>query len=177
MGIQEVELERAGEKSAIDGSDPVCSFFIIIIHNIITTDIIIRQNLPGRVTRDSYKLQTKAIYHSTRRYMNRRERQSDQPIHVPLLHVLGFPPSDVHCRHSRATRATPSNHTQRYASCNCSELCCYSIEYTETILYRQNRVRSRSSGDPQRRSAVRPIRVCALCGVMQLWPYEQERLS
>ena len=29
MGTQEVELERAGEKSAVDGSDPVCSF----IHN------------------------------------------------------------------------------------------------------------------------------------------------
>ena len=25
MGTQEVELERAGEKSAVDGSDPVCS--------------------------------------------------------------------------------------------------------------------------------------------------------
>ena len=36
MGIQEVELERAGEKSAVDGSDPVCSFIhnIIIHHNI-----------------------------------------------------------------------------------------------------------------------------------------------
>ena len=30
MGTQEVELERAGEKSAVDDSDPVCSF----IHNI-----------------------------------------------------------------------------------------------------------------------------------------------
>ena len=58
--------------------------------------------------------------------MNRRELQSDQPIHVPLLRVLNFPPSDVHCRLSRAARATPSNHTQRYASCNCSELRCYS---------------------------------------------------
>ena len=26
VGTQEVELERAGEKSAVDGSDPVCSF-------------------------------------------------------------------------------------------------------------------------------------------------------
>ena len=26
MGTQEVELERAGEKSAVDGSDLVCSF-------------------------------------------------------------------------------------------------------------------------------------------------------
>ena len=34
MGTQEVELERAGEKSAVDSSDLVCSF-IHIIHNII----------------------------------------------------------------------------------------------------------------------------------------------
>ena len=26
MGTQEVELERAGEKRAVDDSDPVCSF-------------------------------------------------------------------------------------------------------------------------------------------------------
>ena len=26
MGTQEVELERAGEMSAVDGSDPVCLF-------------------------------------------------------------------------------------------------------------------------------------------------------
>ena len=32
MGTHEVELERAGEKSAVDGSDPVCSF--IHHHNI-----------------------------------------------------------------------------------------------------------------------------------------------
>ena len=89
----------------------------------------------GRVTHDSHKVQTKAIHHSTRRYMNRRELQQDQPIHVPLLRVLSFPPSDEHCRHSRAARATPSNHTQRYASCNCSELSCAAmiLEYTETI--------------------------------------------
>ena len=63
--------------------------------------------------------------------MNRRELQSDQPIlYVPLLRVLSFPPSDVHCRHSRAARATPSNHTQRYASCNCSELAALLLEYT-----------------------------------------------
>ena len=30
MGTQEVKLERAGEKSAVDGLDPVCSF----IHNL-----------------------------------------------------------------------------------------------------------------------------------------------
>ena len=79
-----------------------------------------------RVTHDSHKLQTKVIHHLTRHYMNRRELESDQPIHVLLLRVLSFPPSDVHCHHSRAAHATPSNHTQRYASCNCSELHCYS---------------------------------------------------
>ena len=75
MGIQEVELERAGEKSAVDGSDPVCSF----IHNIIIHLIfILDHESSGRVTHDSHKLQTKAINHSTRHYMNRRELQSDQ---------------------------------------------------------------------------------------------------
>ena len=88
MRTQEMELERAGEKSTVDGSDPVCSF----IHNIFI--IIIRPKSSRRVTHDSHKLQTKAIYHSTRRYMNRKELQSDQPIHVPLLRVLSFPPSD-----------------------------------------------------------------------------------
>ena len=86
MGTQEVELEHAGEKSAVDGSDPVCSF----IHNIHNH---IRPKSSGRVTHDSHKLQTKAIHHSTRHYMNRRELESDQPIHVPLLRVLSFPPS------------------------------------------------------------------------------------
>ena len=47
----------------------------------------------GRVTHDSHKLQTKAMNHSTRHYMNCRELQSDQPIHVPLLRVLSLPPS------------------------------------------------------------------------------------
>ena len=78
MGTQEVELERAGEKSAVDGSDPVCSF---------------SPKSSRRVTHDSYKLQTKAINHSTRHYMNRREPQSDQPNLVPLLRVLSLPPS------------------------------------------------------------------------------------
>ena len=34
MGTQEVKLERVGEKSAVDSSDPVCSFIHIhiIIH-------------------------------------------------------------------------------------------------------------------------------------------------
>ena len=118
MGTQEVKLERVGEKSAVDSLDPICSF--IHIHNHL------RPKSSGHVTHDSHKLQTKAIHHSTRHYMNRRELQSDQPIHVLLFRVLSFPPSDEHCRHSRAAHATPSNHTQRNASCNCSELRCYS---------------------------------------------------
>ena len=73
----------------MDGSDPVCSF-IHNIHNIIHR---IRPKSSGHVAHDSHKLQTKAIHHSTRRYMNRRELQSDQPIHVPLLRVLSLPPS------------------------------------------------------------------------------------
>ena len=89
MGTQEVELEHAGEKSAVDGSDPVCSFIIIIIHH----NINISPKSSGRVTHDSHKLQTKAIHHSTRHYMNCRELQSDQPIHVPLQRVLSLPPS------------------------------------------------------------------------------------
>ena len=31
MGTQEVKLERAGEKSAVDGSDPFVNLFIIFI--------------------------------------------------------------------------------------------------------------------------------------------------
>ena len=82
MGTQEVKLKCTGEKSAVDSSDPVCSF----IHN---THIIFVQNLPGIIiTHDSHNLQTKTIKHSTRHYMNHRELQSDQPIHVPLLRVL-----------------------------------------------------------------------------------------
>ena len=64
----EVELE-----SAVDGLYPVCSF--IHIH--------LRPKSSGHVTHDSHNLQTKAINHSTRHYMNRRELESDQPIHVP----------------------------------------------------------------------------------------------
>ena len=90
MGTQEVELERAGEKSAVDGSDPVCSF----IHNFIHHKLfILDHESSGRVTHDSHKLQTKAMNHATRRYMNRRELQLNQPIHVPLLRALSLPPS------------------------------------------------------------------------------------
>ena len=84
MGTQEVELERAGEKSAVDGSDPVCSFIQLFI---------LDHETSGRVIHDSHKLQTKAINHSTRHYMNRRELQSDQPIQIPLQRVLSLPPS------------------------------------------------------------------------------------
>ena len=49
MGIQEVELERAGEKSAVDCLDPVCSF-IHNIHNIIIHHI--RPKSSWRVTHD-----------------------------------------------------------------------------------------------------------------------------
>ena len=114
MGTQEVELERAREKNAVDGSDPVCSFIHIIIHHI-------RPKSSGRVTHDSHKLQTKAINHSTRRYMNRRELQ---PIHIPLLHVLSFPPSDGIS--ALARRRVPHLATTRKdnASCNVLFMCC-----------------------------------------------------
>ena len=49
--------------------------------------------------------------------MNRTELESDQPIHILLLRVLSLPRFSVHCCHSQAARATPSNHTQGYASC------------------------------------------------------------
>ena len=43
MGTKEVELECAGEKSAVDGLDPICSF----IHNIQNIMILFVQTLPG----------------------------------------------------------------------------------------------------------------------------------
>ena len=87
MGTQEVELEHAGEKSAVDGSDPVCSN--IILH--------LCPKSSGHVTHDSHNLQTKAIEHSTHYYMNHRELDSDQPIHILLLRVLSLPPSAGLC--------------------------------------------------------------------------------
>ena len=51
----------------------------------------------GRETHDSHKLQTKAINHVTRHYMNRRELESNQPIDAPSLCVLSFPPSALQC--------------------------------------------------------------------------------
>ena len=92
---------------------PFVNLFIIII-------IIIRPKSSGRVTHDSHKLQTKAIYHSTRHYMNLRELQSDQP-----MRVLSFPPSvgiiSVHLARRRAphvhvyARITPA---ATYYSCS-----------------------------------------------------------
>ena len=67
---------------------PFVHLFIILLIII----IIIRPKSSGRVTHDSHKLQIKTINHSTRQYMNRRELQSDQPIHVSLLRVLSLPP-------------------------------------------------------------------------------------
>ena len=138
MGTQEVKLERAGEKSAVDGSDPVCSF----IHNIIIHNHL-RPKSSGLVTHDSHKLQTKAINHLTRRYMNRRELQSDQPIHVLLLRVLSFPPSDdINALARRrtphlATTCTHKDNTSCNVHCSCSALL---LVYRLTICTcRQNR--------------------------------------
>ena len=140
--------------------------------------IIIHPKSSGRVTHDSHKLQTKVIHHLTRHYMNRRELESDQSIHVPLLRVLSFLPSDVHCRHSRAACTTPSNHTQRYASCNCSELRCYSNTLRQFVSPEPStKPIKRRPAAPDRQYTVRPIRACTLCGVMQLWRYELEWLS
>ena len=75
---------------------------------------------------------------------------------------LPRPPS-VHCRHSRAARATPSNHTQRYASCNCSELAALLLEYTETICIARTEYESIQAATrcADRQYKVRPIRARA----------------
>ena len=70
---------------------PFVHLFIIFI--IIIILFILDHESSGRVTHDSHKLQTKAMHHSTRHYINRRELESNQPIHVLLLRVLSFPPS------------------------------------------------------------------------------------
>ena len=173
MGTQEVSWSVRERRARSTIRAPFVHLFIIFI--ILFIIFILDHETSRRVTHDSHKLQTKAINHSTRRYMNRRELQSDQPIHVLLLCVLSFSPSDVHCRHSRAARATPSNHTQRYASCNCSELRCYSNTLRRfRTEYEAVQVVTRSA---DRQYTVRPIRARALCGVMQLWPSELEWLS
>ena len=98
---------------------PFCSF----IHNIILHHI--RPKSSGRVTHDSHKLQTKAINHSTRRYMNRRELESDQPIHVPLLRVFSFPPGSLgrhQCICALARRRAPHLATTRKDNASCNVL-------------------------------------------------------
>ena len=91
---------------------PFVHLFIIIINHII------RPKSFGHVTHDSHKLQTKAIYHSTCRYMNRRELQSNQPIHVSLLRVLSFPPSDGISASSQAGPPHLATTRKDNASCN-----------------------------------------------------------
>ena len=130
MGTQEVELECAGEKSAVDGSDPVCSF----IHN---SYIHLGPGILGRVTHDSHKLQTKAINHSTRHYMHRRELESDQPIHVPLLRVLSFPPSagQPQCIVAIARRRAPHLATTRKDTAAATVLrCMHCYSYTRRLV-------------------------------------------
>ena len=180
MGTQEVELECAGEKSAVNGSDPVCSF----IHNIHISHII-RPKSSGRVTHDLHKLQTKAINHSTHHYINRRELQSDQPIPVPLLRVLSLPPSA--CIVTIAGRCAPHLATTSRVTPAATVLSCAATRNTQKRF-----VSPEPSTKPfKRRPAaqiasiykIQPIWVCALCGVMQLcllallWPYEPERAA
>ena len=63
--------------------------------------LILDNESSGRITNDSHQLQTKAINHSTRHYMNRRELQSDQPIHVYTVAACTQPSSlGLHCRHA-----------------------------------------------------------------------------
>ena len=122
MGTQEVELECAGEKSAVDGSDPVVHLFIIFIIIII---FILDHESSGRVTHDSHKLQTKAINHATRHYMDRRELESNQPINVPSLCVSSLSASvPVHavaiagrCAPHLATTRKPDMRTPATAAC------------------------------------------------------------
>ena len=68
---------------------PFVHLFIIFI----TILFILDHESSGRVTHDSHKLQTKAINHSTRHYMNRRELELNQLIDVLLLCILGYLPS------------------------------------------------------------------------------------
>ena len=60
MGTQEVKLERAGEKSTVDNSDPVFLFILFIF--------ILDQESSTRVTHDSHKLSDKPF---------------DSPLHEP----------------------------------------------------------------------------------------------
>ena len=106
---------------------------------------ILDQESSGRVTHDSHKLQTKAINHSTRHYMNRRELESDQPIHVPLLGVLslsslGRTASVRTCIVAIARRRAPHLATTRKDTAAATVLHALLLVY-ETTCNRQNRVR------------------------------------
>ena len=74
---------------------------------------IIRPKSSGRVTHYSHKLQTKAMHHSTRHYMNRIENFNRISRFTYRCCVYCTQPSSLllglHCRHSRAARATPSS--------------------------------------------------------------------
>ena len=98
---------------------------------------ILDQESSGRVTHDSHKLQTKAINHSTRHYMNRRELESDQPIHVPLLRVLSFPPSagQPQCIVAIARRRAPHLATTRKDTAAATVLrCMHCYSYTRRLV-------------------------------------------
>ena len=68
---------------------PFVHLFIILF--------ILNHESSGRVTHDSHTLQPEVINHVTRHYINCRELESNQPIDVPSLCVLSFPPSVPQC--------------------------------------------------------------------------------
>ena len=102
----------------------------------------LRPKSSGRVTHDAHKLQTKAIKHLTRHYMNCRELQSDQPIHVPLLHVQSFPPSDSIS--ALARRRAPHLATTRKdnASCNILFTFCTAIRIQRLLVIARTAIAS-----------------------------------
>ena len=79
----------------------------IIIHNHL------RPESSRRITHDSHKLQTKAINHKTCHYINCRELESDQPIHVQSLRVFSLSPSAGLSALSLAGRRAPHLATTR----------------------------------------------------------------
>ena len=175
MGTREVKLECVGEKSAVDSSDLVCSF----IHNHL------RPKSSGRVTHDSHKLQTKAINHSTRHYMNHRELDSDQPIHVPLLRVLSFPPPDgISALSPLARRRAPYLPTTRVrmdnASCNVLFMFCTATRILRRLVIVRTAIVSIKPF--KRRPVCEAAQIAVrheartLCGGDELyrsWPYER----
>ena len=109
----------------------------VIYGHIFIFIFILDQESSGRVTHDSHKLQTKAINHSTRHYMNRRELESDQPIHVPLLDVLSFPPSggQPQCIVAIARRRAPHLATTRKDMAAATVLrCMHCYSYTRRLV-------------------------------------------